>query len=330
MKQKLVVIGNGMAGARAVGGGPRPRDKDRFDIVMFGDEPYGNYNRILLSNILSGAQDTSEIFINPLAWYEENGIKLHAGAPVDEIDRAAKVVRSETASARRYDKLLIATGSRAFIPPMAGINGPDGKLKPGVFGFRTIDDCNAIVLKAKESRRAVGDRRRAARPRGGARAPQPRLRGPRRAPRRASHGDAARYDRRLDPALEHAGDGRQRPSPEDDHRGAGRGPRHRPRLQGRHHARLRHGGGVRRHQAECGDRPALRAQRRARDRGRQPHAVGERSQRLRGRRMRPAPRPRLRPGGAAVGAGEGVRRPHHRARSRTPPITARSSRPSSR
>jgi nitrite reductase (NADH) large subunit len=153
MKQKLVVVGNGMAGARAVEE-VLARDRDRFDVVMFGAEPYGNYNRILLSNILSGAQDTSEIFINPLDWYEENGVKLHAGAPVDEIDRAAKVVRSNGIR-ETYDKLLIATGSRAFIPPMAGINGPDGKLKHGVFGFRTIDDCNAIVLKAKESRRAV-------------------------------------------------------------------------------------------------------------------------------------------------------------------------------
>jgi nitrite reductase (NADH) large subunit len=142
-----------MAGARAVEE-VIARDRGRFDIVMFGAEPYGNYNRILLSNILSGAQDTSEIFINPLDWYEENGIKLHAGAPVDEIDRAAKVVRSN-GTRECYDKLLIATGSRAFIPPMAGINAPDGKLKRGVFGFRTIDDCNAIVLKAKESRRVA-------------------------------------------------------------------------------------------------------------------------------------------------------------------------------
>jgi nitrite reductase (NADH) large subunit len=143
-----------MAGARAVEE-VLARDKGRFDIVMFGAEPYGNYNRILLSNILSGAQDVSEIFINPLAWYEENGIKLHSGALVHEIDRAAKVVLSENGVRERYDKLLIATGSRAFIPPMAGINGPDGKLKRGVFGFRTIDDCNAIVLKAKDSRRAA-------------------------------------------------------------------------------------------------------------------------------------------------------------------------------
>jgi nitrite reductase (NADH) large subunit len=153
-KQKLVVVGNGMAGARAVEE-VLARGRDRFDIVMFGEEPYGNYNRILLSNILSGAQDTSEIFINPLEWYEENHIKLHAGARVGEIDRLAKIVVSENGISERFDKLLIATGSRAFIPLMAGVNLPDGRIKPGLFGFRTIDDCNAIVLKAKQSRRAV-------------------------------------------------------------------------------------------------------------------------------------------------------------------------------
>ena len=71
-KQKLVVIGNGMAGARTVeeilarGGG------EQFEITMFGDEPYGNYNRILLSNVLNGTQDAADIFLNPLDWYTEN------------------------------------------------------------------------------------------------------------------------------------------------------------------------------------------------------------------------------------------------------------------
>ena len=67
-KQKLVVIGNGMAGARAVEEVLARGGADLFDITMFGDEPYGNYNRIMLSNVLSGAQDTSEIYINPLDW----------------------------------------------------------------------------------------------------------------------------------------------------------------------------------------------------------------------------------------------------------------------
>lgn len=154
-KQKLVVVGNGMAGARAVeevlarGGG------EMFDIVIFGDEPYGNYNRILLSNILNGTQSTDEITINPLEWYAENGITLHAGQRVDIIDRAAKVVVSAGGVRESYDKLMIATGSRAFIPPMAGARTEDGGLKPGVFGYRTVDDCSAIVDYAKKSRVAV-------------------------------------------------------------------------------------------------------------------------------------------------------------------------------
>jgi nitrite reductase (NADH) large subunit len=154
-KLRLVVVGNGMAGARAVeevllrGGG------DQFDIVMFGDEPYGNYNRILLSSILSGAQDPGEIFINPLDWYRQNNVALHAGAPVVEIDRAAKVVTAESGVREAYDKLLIATGSRAFIPPVPGVHGASKRLKPGVFGFRNIDDCNGIIARAKQSSRAA-------------------------------------------------------------------------------------------------------------------------------------------------------------------------------
>jgi nitrite reductase (NADH) large subunit len=154
-KNKLVVVGNGMAGARAVedllalGGG------DQFDIIMFGDEPYGNYNRILLSNILSGIQDADEIFINPLAWYNENDITLHAGARVIEIDRNSRMVLASNGIKQKYDKLLIATGSRAFIPPMKGAADPKGALRPGVFAFRTIDDCNGIMHTAKASKRAA-------------------------------------------------------------------------------------------------------------------------------------------------------------------------------
>jgi nitrite reductase (NADH) large subunit len=144
-----------MAGARAVedvlarGGG------DQFSITMFGDEPYGNYNRILLSNILSGAQDPDEIYINPLDWYAENDITLHAGARVTEIDRAAHAVRADNGVIAHYDVLLIATGSRAFLPPMEGAFRPDRTLRDGVFAFRTIDDCTAIIAAAKRSTRAA-------------------------------------------------------------------------------------------------------------------------------------------------------------------------------
>ena len=90
-KRKLVVVGNGMAGARVVEEILK-RAPDRFDIVMFGAEPYGNYNRILLSNVLNGSQSATDIFMNPLSWYRDNGIRLHAGVKATRIDRERRVV----------------------------------------------------------------------------------------------------------------------------------------------------------------------------------------------------------------------------------------------
>jgi nitrite reductase (NADH) large subunit len=152
---KLVVIGNGMAGARAVEEVLARGGAEQFDIVMFGDEPYGNYNRILLSNLLSGTQDESEIFLNPISWYEQNGVQLHCSARVTEVDRAARVVSAEDGRRESYDVLLIATGSRSFMPPLVNGNGPDGRLKGGIFGFRSLQDCHAIIETARRSTTAA-------------------------------------------------------------------------------------------------------------------------------------------------------------------------------
>ena len=154
-KQNLVVIGNGMAGARTVeeilarGGG------EQFHVTMFGDEPYGNYNRILLSNVLNGSQDAADIFLNPLEWYKENDVTLHAPARVTRIDRARKQMVSDDGQVTPYDKLIIATGSRPFVPPMEGLETPDGGPKHGVFVFRTIDDCHKIAGYATKCRKAA-------------------------------------------------------------------------------------------------------------------------------------------------------------------------------
>ena len=113
-KQKLVVIGNGMAGARLVEDIITRGGAEQFEFVMFGDEPYGNYNRILLSGVLSGSHDTQDIFINPLAWYAENSVKLHAGERVVKIDRTSKTVHGANGTVESYDKLAIATGSRCM------------------------------------------------------------------------------------------------------------------------------------------------------------------------------------------------------------------------
>ena len=154
-KRKLVVVGNGMAGARLVDDVVARGGRDQFDIVVFGDEPYGNYNRILLSGVLSGTHDPKDIFINPLAWYAENGVTLHAGARVTRIDRAARTVYAGGDLAAPYDVLVIATGSSAFVPPIEGLRGADGRFKAGVFVFRTLDDCDAIARQAAVARRGA-------------------------------------------------------------------------------------------------------------------------------------------------------------------------------
>src|SRR6478752_181903 len=111
-KQKLVVIGNGMAGARTVEEILARGGADQFEITMFGDEPTGNYNRILLSNVLNGSYKEEEIFLNPLSWYEENNITLLSGLRASGLLRRAKLVYGENGHAEPYDKLIIATGSR--------------------------------------------------------------------------------------------------------------------------------------------------------------------------------------------------------------------------
>ncbi|HEY7208841.1 MAG TPA: nitrite reductase large subunit NirB, partial [Bryobacteraceae bacterium] len=154
-KQNLVVIGNGMAGARAVEEILARGGSDMFQITMFGDEPYGNYNRILLSNVLNGSQEESEIFLNPLDWYRDNNITLHAGVRAETILRKSKVVLADDGTGEAYDKLIIATGSSSFIPPIEGLYASDGSYKQGLFVFRSIDDCREIAAYAQGRGRAV-------------------------------------------------------------------------------------------------------------------------------------------------------------------------------
>ncbi|OMC49765.1 nitrite reductase large subunit [Mycobacterium sp. IS-2888] len=152
---RLVVVGNGMAGARAIEEVLARGGNERFAITVFGDEPYGNYNRILLSNVLAGSDDAGEIYLNPLDWYAQNNIELRAGVRVVRIDRFAHLVYADDGSTVRYDKLILATGSRSFFPPVDGIWQDDKTLARGVFGFRSLDDCAAMIEFAKGRSKAV-------------------------------------------------------------------------------------------------------------------------------------------------------------------------------
>jgi nitrite reductase (NADH) large subunit len=159
--QELMVVGNGMAGARAVeeilarGGG------EMFRITIFGDEPHGNYNRILLSELLARGADPDahlidkDLFLNPREWYREHGITLHAGVRVVRVDRFAHRVYADDGSIVRYDKLVLATGSRSYFPPIEGLWADNKTLTPGVFGFRTLRDTMAMVRYARGKQRAA-------------------------------------------------------------------------------------------------------------------------------------------------------------------------------
>jgi NAD(P)H-dependent nitrite reductase large subunit len=162
-KRRLVVVGNGMAGARLVEDVLALGGSDRFAVTMFGDEPCGNYNRVLLSGVLARSHDPGEIFLNSLPWYEANGVTLHAGVKVEDIDVHAKVVTAAGGRVEPYDTLVVATGSKPFIPQTDGL-GPSGDrptshgapgLRRGIFVFRTIEDCRRILSFLGSVRRAA-------------------------------------------------------------------------------------------------------------------------------------------------------------------------------
>jgi nitrite reductase (NADH) large subunit len=145
----LVVVGTGMAGAKVVEE-VLARAPGRFDIRMFGTEPGGTYNRILLSSVLGGYQDPGKLWLNPLEWYEKHDVFVHSGVKVEAIDRDQGVVVGGGGKVvEPYDYLVLATGSRPFVPPL------EGTQQRGVFVFRTLNDCHAIGSYAQECDRAV-------------------------------------------------------------------------------------------------------------------------------------------------------------------------------
>ncbi|MBY0242215.1 MAG: FAD-dependent oxidoreductase, partial [Burkholderiaceae bacterium] len=148
MKPALVVIGNGMAGMRTVEE-LYQLAPDLYDITVFGAEPYGNYNRILLSPVLAGEKTVDDIMLNTREWYERHHITLHAGDPVVHIDRLRRVVRAQSGRQVHYDRLLLATGSKPFIIPVPGHE------LPGVIAFRDIQDVETMLDAARNHRHAV-------------------------------------------------------------------------------------------------------------------------------------------------------------------------------
>jgi nitrite reductase (NADH) large subunit len=147
-RPKLVVVGNGMAGMRAVEE-LLELAPERYEIIVFGSEPRGNYNRILLSPLLSADKTLDEIMLNAPDWYAERGIKLHAGRAVVAIDRARSMVVTADGFEQRYDRLLLATGSNPILLPLPGAD------LPGVLSYRDVDDVNAMIDASQRYEHAV-------------------------------------------------------------------------------------------------------------------------------------------------------------------------------
>jgi nitrite reductase (NADH) large subunit len=148
MTDKLVIIGNGMAPGRMLEH-LLEAAPGRYEVTIFNAEPRVNYDRIMLSPVLSGEKDYEQIVIHGDGWYIKNGIMLYKGHRVATIDRDAKTVTSEPGEIVSYDKLVIATGSLPFVLPVPG------KDLPGVLSYRDLDDVNAMLLAAQARAKAV-------------------------------------------------------------------------------------------------------------------------------------------------------------------------------
>ena len=118
--EELVMIGNGMAGVACLE--QILKHKTKFDITIFGDETHANYNRILLSSVLAGERQADDITINGLDWYQTNGIGLRLGVRIVDVNSKLRTITGDDGSVVSYDKLIIATGSRPFIPRIEGID----------------------------------------------------------------------------------------------------------------------------------------------------------------------------------------------------------------
>src|SRR3990167_4602088 len=147
-KTRLVVIGNGMAGIRALEELLKLAP-DMYDITVFGAEPHGNYNRILLSPVLAGEMTIKDIMLNDIDWYAQNGITLHLNKKVTQIDRVRRKVIAADGTEADYDRLLLATGSNPIMLPVPGID------LPGVIAYRDIKDTDDMIEAASRYRHAV-------------------------------------------------------------------------------------------------------------------------------------------------------------------------------
>jgi nitrite reductase (NADH) large subunit len=153
-RHKLAIIGNGMAAAKLLDDLARRGGLGAFDVSVFGEEPHGAYNRILLNRVLNGRQ-LDEITLKPSGWYAEKGVKFFPGQAVTRLSHAAKRLWTADGKEHYFDKAVFATGSYSWVPPVEGLKRANGKMKDGVFSYRTVTDVEQMRAWAKPGDRAV-------------------------------------------------------------------------------------------------------------------------------------------------------------------------------
>jgi nitrite reductase [NAD(P)H] large subunit len=153
-RKKLAIVGNGMAASRLIDELRGHGAAERYEITAYGDEKGGSYNRILLSKVLGGA-DPDSIVTKPRAWYEAHGVRLRDGVAVRRLDTGARELELSNGDRDGYDIAVLATGSQPTVPPLGGMLADDAELRPGVFVYRTLEDCRRIRAHARPGDGAV-------------------------------------------------------------------------------------------------------------------------------------------------------------------------------
>lgn len=147
-QQTIVVIGNGMVGLRFCENLVAFDDLRKYRIVTFCEEPRAAYDRVGLTSFFAH-RDAEKLMLARMEWYAEAGIEIHLADRASVIDRRNKVVHSSKGVEIAYDKVILATGSYPFVPPIPGIR------KQGVFVYRTIEDLQHIIDYSSRSKRCA-------------------------------------------------------------------------------------------------------------------------------------------------------------------------------
>jgi nitrite reductase (NADH) large subunit len=153
-KRKLAIIGNGMGTCRLLDELVARGGHERFELTVYGDEPGGAYNRILLGKVLGG-EAPDAIVTKPPEWYDGHGVRLLSSTRVKRLDIRRKTIETEEGQFRGYDLAVLATGSQPLVPPLPGMLGDDGQLREGAFVYRTIGDCLRMREHARPGDSAV-------------------------------------------------------------------------------------------------------------------------------------------------------------------------------